>query len=185
MTIPNFTLMKHNFLIILMLLILTGCQSGSYFAAQQTNHKRFDGWNRQDAEFLMKTHDQVQLANALSEVAEAKANLRITYVLTKDIQEEMEDLFLKFKLEAGVKRIKLASSLSDKSDEFVQKLNAIVSDNFDAVYYQYLTQSLEEINALAEEYLKEGHTPRLKEFARELRKETEPLLDRTEKSDLS
>lgn len=175
----------RNFTILFTSIILLSCQSNSYYAAQNTNQKRFDGWNREDAEFLMKTHDQVLLARTLSETAEARANLRKTYVLSKDTQDEMQDLLVKFKLEAGIKRVKLASSLSKPSDEVIQKLESIQAENFDLIYHQYLSKALREITTLTELYIQNGHTERLKAFSKELKETVAPLMERTEKADLS
>ena len=168
-----------------LLILLISCQSKTYYSAQSANHKRFDGWNREDADFLMETHDLVLLIEGISSTAEDQASLKETYILAKEIKKTTEDLRLKFKLEAAVKRVKLSSALSEKSDQLVQKLSAISKENFDAVYLQYLQSNLEKSMSLADDYIKTGHTARLKTFANDLKNELRPLLEQIKKSDLS
>ena len=119
--------------LIIIPLILASCQSNSYYNAMNTNEQRFDGWQKENAIFLTETHDQILLIEDLSELAQKSATLRETYLLAEDIEEEKADLQLTYQVEATIHRIKLASALSEPSDQILHKLESISDDNFDKV----------------------------------------------------
>lgn len=151
--------------LIIIPLILASCQSNSYYNAMNTNEQRFDGWQKENAVFLTETHDQILLIEDLSELAQKSATLRETYLLAEDIEEEMADLQLTYQVEATIHRIKLASALSEPSDQILHKLESISDDNFDQVYLQYLKSELSDLQKKAVDYKKDGHNERIRELA--------------------
>ncbi|MEQ8471580.1 MAG: DUF4142 domain-containing protein [Marinoscillum sp.] len=177
--------MKKLILILTLPLLLAACQSNSYYKAMNTNEQRFDGWQEENAVWLNETHDLALLVSDLSGMAQKKANLKETYLLAEKVQEMIEETETDYKIESTILRVKLASSLSDKSDTKLHKLEDISEENFDAVYLRYVRTSLEEMKDKSAKYNKEGHNKRLRDFADQLENTVDNILEELDGAKIS
>ena len=171
--------MKKLLLLILPLL-LVACQSSTYYGAMNKNKQRFDGWQEDNAVFLVETHDKIQLVKDLSELAKKESNLRKTFQLAELLETEMADLQTFYQVEATIHRIKLASALSEPSDKILQKMETITADNFDSVYLRYINSELDELDTKVNSYKKEGHNERIRSLADRVAEVIEDLHEQNE-----
>jgi hypothetical protein len=155
--------------------IMASCQSNSYYNAMNTNQQRFDGWQEDNAIFLAETHDQILLIEDLSELALKKSTLKETYLLAEDVENELSNLKITYEVEATIHRVKLASALSEPSDQIYHKLESVSSGNFDQVYLQYLKSELANLESDAKNYSEDGHDQRIKDLAQKVEKLIEKL----------
>lgn len=155
-----------------------GCQSDSYFAAQNKNYERFGGWEKENADYLLKAHNLILLVQNLSELAMGEAELKNTYLLAEEAHSLTKELDRKFKREAALKRVKLSSVLSEENDRYLQELHQVSGDNFDKMYYRFMLSKLYEIIEVSNDYVEHGHNERLIDFAKELEREIKPLRSR-------
>jgi len=168
--------MKKLFLIFLPIIMMS-CKSDTYYAALNTNHQRFDGWQAENAEFLMETNDQVLLLENLTALAIDEAKLRETYLMSEDAHSEFKNLAIDIQIQAAAKRIKLASVLSNDRDGLYHQVKETDQDRFDAYYLEILSQTLTNLESDAREYIKTGHNDGLRNFAYKIISSIKPVQD--------
>jgi len=167
--------MKKFILILLPILALAGCQSKTYYGAQSTNLQRFDGWQEENATFLMEANDLTLLLQNLSTLAMTEANRRDTYLTAEEAYPEFQNLLLDFKIEAAARRVKLSSVLSKDNDLIYQQLRTAQKDDFDSLYQKIMLQKIAELQSISEDYTLKGHNEGLKDFSEKIIHTLSPL----------
>ena len=167
--------MKRFILIILPILTLVGCQSNTYYAAQSTNLQRFDGWQEENATFLMEANDLTLLLQNLSTLAMTEANTREAYLAAEAAYPEFQNLLLDFKIEAAARRVKLSSVLSQDNDLVYQQLRTAKKDDFDRLYQKIVVQKITDLRDLSQEYTLKGHNDGLIHFSEKIISTITPL----------
>ena len=167
--------MKKFILILLPILALVGCQSKTYYGAQSTNLQRFDGWQEENATFLMEANDLTLQLQNISTLAMTEANLRDTYLTAEEAYPEFQNLLLDFKIEAAARRVKLSSVLSKDNDLIYQQLRTAQKDDFDSLYQKIMLQKIAELQSISEDYTLKGHNEGLKDFSGKIIHTLSPL----------
>lgn len=162
-------------LLLLLPILFTACQSKSYYNAMNTNEQRFDGWQEENAIFLVETNDKIQLLIDLSELAQKDATLKSTFQTAEQMETSMDDLQTFYDIEATIHRVKLASALSEESDKILQKLESVSADNFDDVYLRYINSEIKELDRRVKKYQDEGHNERIRNLADRVKEAIEDL----------
>lgn len=154
-------------LLMVVVLIMTGCQSKSYYSANNKNLQRFGGYQLETANHLVKVYDLEMLIIDLSELAEAQAVNRDTYLAAKEVRERFDKMKMETKMEAAIQRTTLSSSLSAESDKYYHRLTNTPRDDFDTRYKNMLLSKFEELKSLIKDYEENGHSDRVKEMGDE------------------
>jgi hypothetical protein len=158
--------MKNFTIIITALITLVSCQSKSYYAAESINIERFNGWEEENAEFLLISNDKNMLLENLSELALNKATFKDTYLTTSKALESYKHINNDITLESVTKRVKLASALSTKSDKVYQELARAKDEDFDKLYKKMVLNQIIEFKQLTASYRSEGRNDRIKDLSR-------------------
>jgi hypothetical protein len=160
--------MKNIIIIIASVITLAGCQSKSYYAADSINIQRFNGWEEENAEFLLISNDMTMLLENLSELALNKAEYKDTYITTREALESYRHISNDITIEAATKRVKLANALSGKSDKVYQELARAKDEDFDMIYKKLVLDRIVEFKQLTASYRDEGRNDRIKELSRKI-----------------
>ncbi|XOV93843.1 MAG: DUF4142 domain-containing protein [Bacteroidota bacterium] len=151
-------------LFVIILLIISGCQSKSYYSANNKNLQRFGGYQLETANHLVKVYDLEMLIVDLAELAEAQAVSRDIYLAAKDVQERFDKMKLETKMEAAIQRTTLSSTLSAESDKYYHRLTNTPRDDFDTSFKNMILSKFEELKSIIEDYDQKGQSDRVKEM---------------------
>lgn len=149
---------------IILALSLVGCQSKSYYSANNKNLQRFGGYQLETANHMVKVNDLEMLIIDLSELAVAEAIKRETYLAAKEIQESFEKMKLDTKMEAALQRTTLSSTLSAEGDKYYHRLKNTGKEDFDDRYKNMIIEKFNELKSTIEDYAEKGHSDRVKEL---------------------
>ncbi len=177
--------MKNLIIIIAALVTLGSCQSKSYYAAESINIERFNGWEEENAEFLLISNDKNMLLENLSELALNRAAYKDTYLTTSKALESYKHINNDITLESVTKRVKLASALSVNSDKVYQELARTKDEDFDVLYKKLVLDQIIEFKKLTASYRNEGRNERIKELSRKIDYKLELAEEIVSKLDIS
>ena len=156
--------------ILMIAFILSGCSSKTYYAANNKNHQRFDGWQLETANHLVEINDLETIIIDLSELAKESAVKRKVYLASTEIIDRFENLKRDTKVEATLLRVTLSSSLSAESDKYYHRLVNTSEEDFDERYKNMILVKLNELIEKIADYQEEGHNDRIKTLGEKIEK---------------
>lgn len=174
----NNTSMKTLFPFLLILALAVGCQSSTYYSAQNVNQKRFGGWQKENADYLVKANDLTLTLKTLYEMGKDQTSFKDTYLVSADAEKELEMLLIEMKFQAATRRVRLSSSLSPGNDNFIHDLKKISKENFEFMWGNAIEQKTLELKQLSGSYRELGHDESLQEFAGSVIQKIEPFQDK-------
>lgn len=164
--------------IITLLIILTSCQSSSYYSALNTNHKRFGGWQEDNADYLVKANDLTLALENLYELGTDQTEMKSTYLVSQEAASDLETLLLEFRLQATTRRVKLSHALSPANDEFVFNLKKVAPENFEFFWNKAINEKTDELKELSSAFMNETHDESMRDFAENVIGKIEPFQEK-------
>jgi hypothetical protein len=128
----------------------------TYYQAGVKNNKRFEGGEREDAEYLMETSDDLLLLKTLSTSAKEKTDSKQVFLNADFLIERIKDHEFKVQLLAKSRRIALATELSEQADNKLHSLLNYEGQIFDSVYVAFVHERLQLIKNRSQKYKKTG-----------------------------
>lgn len=167
--------MKSTGILLLSAGIFFSCAT-TYYQAGVRNQKRFKGQEMEDADYLMRSSDDLLLLKTLSVSGKDRTNSKNLYLRAEYLIERIKDHEFKVQLVAKSRRISLATELSQPADDKLHLLLNYDRQLFDSIYFDFVIKRLKRINDRSHRYKMKGNDQGIKNLSVNLEKMTKDAL---------